>query len=162
MSGHEESIFNNKQILIVDPSDITRKELKLYFERKGAVVYTVGHVEKIASVIKGTTHSGAPVDLVIIDVRLPGCFGFFALKTLGEALAGRSIPVFVMSFGFSRLAIRQMVRWNVMGYIRKPFKIESLENFLVDRLNHFSQIIEENKEKNEAIEFLQNKKPNAA
>ena len=131
--------WKNCNFLVVDPSDTTRKFLKHHLECQGAIVYTCGVTDKIASVIHGTNNSGMMIDVVLIDVRLPETYGLFALKALNAALAGRRIPIFVMSYGFPSLGIQQMKEYSVFGYLRKPFKIEDLDPFLILRMQKFKE-----------------------
>lgn len=128
-----EHIYQNLHFLVIDPSEFTRHDLKEHFECRGAVVYTVGLVDKIETVIEGTIHNGMILDCILVDVRLPDCFGLFALKKIFMALQGRDVPVIVMSHGFGKLAQRQMMRWGVVGFLRKPFNKNILDSFLTER-----------------------------
>lgn len=128
------NIYQSRNIMVIDPSETTRILLKHHLECQGAVVYTAGVVEKIKTTIEGTDRSGMPIDLILIDVRLPDTYAFYALKIVQSALAGRHIPVFVMSSGFPISAIRQMKQWGAFGYLRKPFQLPMLDGFLDQRL----------------------------
>lgn len=126
--------YRPQNILVVDPSAATRDLLKYHLECQGAVVYTAGVVEKIKTIIEGTDHSGMPIDLILVDVRLPETYAFYALKVIQSALGGRHIPVLVMSNGFPVSAIRQMKQWGAFGYLRKPFQLRMLDAFIAERL----------------------------
>ncbi|MCX6110178.1 MAG: hypothetical protein NTZ90_11325 [Proteobacteria bacterium] len=76
----------------------------------------------------------------MMEVRLPNCYGFFAVKKVIEE-ADHGIPIFVMSHGYGGLALKQLSRWSVLGYIRKPFSIGQLSEFVQERLAFFSDRI---------------------
>ncbi len=143
------SLLKNKRILFVEPNEGARLALKDRFEKLGATVYVVGQVEKLKSLVEGAVASDQLFDIIIADVELPGTFGFYAIKVIREALKGRRIPVFVMSAHFTSAALEQLVRWRVLGYIRKPFKLGDLENFILDRYIFFADTVLEYKKHND-------------
>ena len=148
------SSFNQKRVLVIDPSEHLRLALKLHFERQGAVVFTIGGVEKIRSGVEGILNGHPSLDLILVDVRLPNTYGFFALKRLTEALKGYWVPIFVLSYGHSRLALQHLLRWGCLGYLRKPTTISQVDAFLVERLTHFAQPIAQGLERNRALMAL--------
>ncbi len=143
------SLLKNKRILFVEPNEGARLALKERFEKLGATVYVVGQVEKLKSLVEGAVASDQLFDIIVADVELPGTFGFYAIKVMKEALKGRKIPMFVMSAHFSKSALEQLVRWRVLGYIRKPLKLSDLENFILDRYIFFAETVLEYKKHND-------------
>ncbi len=155
------STLKNKRILFVEPNDGARLALKERFEKLGVTVYTVGQVEKLKSLVEGVVASDQLFDIVVAEVALPGTFGFYVIKVINEALKGRRVPIFVMSSKLSSTALDQLVQWRVLGYIRKPFKLGDLENFIVDRYIFFANKILEYQEYNQrhqAVDAELNKK----
>ncbi len=151
MKNHGKNLLKGKRILLIEPDDRARDILKLHLEQRGAVVHTAGLVEKIPTIIAGSNVSGLPFQIILVEVNLPDCYGFFALRKILDTLAGHKIPIFVMSHGFSSFAVRQMVRYRVMGYLRKPFRVSDLDEFLEDRLSFFADQITEMEERNKAV-----------
>ena len=154
MKNTVKNVLKNKRILVIEPDERARDAIKLHLEQRGAVVHTAGLVEKIPTIIAGSNVSGLHFQIILVEVNLPDCYGFFALRKILDTLAGHKIPIFVMSHGFSSFAIRQMVRYRVMGYLRKPFHLKDLEDFLVDRVNFFAQQIIEMEKRNSALNPL--------
>ncbi len=153
--------LKSKRILFVEPNEGARKALKERFEKLGATVYTVGQVEKLKSLVEGAVASNQLFDIVVAEVALPGTFGFYVIKVINEALKGRRIPIFVMSSELGSAALDQLVQWRILGYIRKPFKLLDLENFIVDRYSFFGDKVLEYQEHNrrfQTFDFEPNKK----
>lgn len=148
MAKLSNSHLKNKRILFVEPNEGARLALKNRFEKLGATVYVVGQVEKLKSLVEGAVASDQLFDIIVADVELPNTFGFYVIKVMREALKGRRIPVFVMSAHFTSAALEQLVQWRVLGYIRKPFKLVDLENFILDRYIFFADTVLEYKKHN--------------
>ena len=145
------SLLKNKRILFVEPNEGARLALKERFEKLGVTVYVVGQVDRLQSLVEGAVAGDQLFDIIVADVELPGTFGFYVIKVIKEALKGRRIPVFVMSAHFSSAALEQLVQWRVLGYIRKPFKLDDLENFIIDRYSFFAETVLEYKKHNDQL-----------
>lgn len=126
-------------ILVADPSDVTRSTLKHHLECQGAIVYTASVVDKLKTIIEGTDQSRMPINLIVIDLNLPETTGLMSLKIIQAALGGRKIPILVVSNGFSGLLVKQMKDYGAFGYLRKPFKIDTLDKFMDDRVTAFDK-----------------------
>ena len=69
--------FKNMRILVIEPGDEARSQMKLFFEKRGAIVHSVGRLEKIKTVVEGAIQSNELFDLILIEVRLPDCWEFY-------------------------------------------------------------------------------------
>jgi two-component system, sensor histidine kinase and response regulator len=75
ISHSARSIASQKSILIVDDSETTRHALLTMLESRGFRVRAVSSGEEALSALTRASQSGEPVDLVLLDWRLPGIDG---------------------------------------------------------------------------------------
>ncbi|MBC7419791.1 MAG: copper-binding protein [Bdellovibrio sp.] len=114
----------------------------------GMTMSFVGQFEKLKSLVEGAVASDQLFNILVADVELPGTFGFYVIEVMREALKGRKIPMFIMSAHFSKSALEQLVRWRILGCIRKPLKVGDLENFILDRYIFLAETVLEYKKHN--------------
>lgn len=88
------------------------------------LVGTVGSGE--AAVQRG--HRGS-VDLILLDMRLPGISGIEVLHRL-RALGAQSPDVLVISSSRDQVTVRQALAAHIVGYLVKPFTQEALRERL--------------------------------
>ena len=82
-----EYLLKNKSVLIIDDNELTRQVFKTLFEGQGATVYTSGHIEKSATILEGLISTGKLPALIVLDVKLPGCYGLRALYKIQKVWA---------------------------------------------------------------------------
>jgi PleD family two-component response regulator len=66
------------------------------------------------------------VDLVLLDIEMPGLSGFDILKTIKNVPSTRDIPVIFVSSHVSTDLISDALKWGAVDYIVKPFEPEVL------------------------------------
>ena len=118
-------------VLIVDDDPITLESLASYFEKEGFQVYPVATAEAGEEILEKT-----PIDLVLLDIRLPGKDGL----TLTRELRVRS------EVGIMLVTGRQDEVDRIVGlecgaddYITKPFNIREIlarAKNLIRRVQH--------------------------
>jgi len=108
-------------VLIVDDHPLFRKGVQALLAELDASVTTTGagSIEDALSVIDRTE-----VDMVLLDLKLPGMSELQALQRLKPALP--SAPVVVVSANSDREAIWQAVRIGAAGYIPKDTEQEKM------------------------------------
>jgi CheY-like chemotaxis protein len=109
------------QVLLVDDDDLIREAVTPLLEMLGHTVATAsGGSQAIEQV-----QSGLPVDLVILDMNMPGLSGGETLPRLLELRPG--LPV-IMSSGYSDHEIAPLlVGHPTVTSIRKPFSLKELQ-----------------------------------
>ena len=101
------------RVLIVDDDEELRDTLREYFEISGFVVYSVGDGEGMRKVI-----AQSPVDIVLMDVNLPGEDGFELTR---ELRSSRNIGI-VMLTGAGQTVDRIVgLEVGADDYVVKPF-----------------------------------------
>jgi DNA-binding NtrC family response regulator len=129
--GEAKMSFKDQSVLIIDDGEVFREGLKAYFENKGARVYASGHLEKAVSVTEGLVSSKSPPALVVMDVRLPGCYGFTALRDINVITHGQT-PIVVTSHGYNAFAVGQMRLYGAIAYVKKPVLMKTLFDFILE------------------------------
>jgi two-component system response regulator AtoC len=107
-------------VLIVDDDDALRESLELVLSSEGYQVVAADCGEAALERIE----AGAPVDLVLCDLRMPGLDGFELIPQIARQLPG--VPVVLMSaYGTQDLAVEAMQR-GAYDYLAKPFRPSEL------------------------------------
>jgi len=114
------------QLLICDDAPAMRESLELILEQDYALAFTTNGEEAVAHAKKN------PVDLVILDIKMPRLNGIETLKTLRRMKPG--IQVLVMTGYESSDVAAKAVKLGAADYLVKPFErkkvIEQVEGIL--------------------------------
>ncbi len=138
--------MNNLKVLILDDERQFSEELAEFFQNTGfeAFIANTG-TEGLATLKKEA------IDLLILDVRLPGVNGLDILKEVKSSYPGLEV-IIVSAHGDMDTVIRA-IRLGALDYLRKPFRtmdiqiaIERTEKFL-----HLQQRIKQIEERNSLI-----------
>jgi len=100
-------------VLVVDDERNIRRTLRLVLEGEGYAVEEAAAAEEIDRVLES-----APVDLVILDVKLPGEDGLHALKRLRERSV--RLPVLMVSGHASIADAVEATRLGALDFFEKP------------------------------------------
>ncbi|MDB5294044.1 MAG: response regulator [Phycisphaerales bacterium] len=118
-------------ILVVDDSATTRAVVKRTIALSGAAVgdvFEAGDGNAALGVIRSRK-----VDLVLLDLHMPGMGGVELAGILHGDPATRDIPIVVISAEPSAGRIEALKAGGVRGYVRKPFRPEQVR----DVIHHF-------------------------
>ena len=110
-----------KRILVVEDEEHLAIGIKYNLEAEGYDVVMVGEGRDALAVLKQDPQS---IDLVILDLMLPGMSGYAVCQTLREQ--GNEVPVLMLS---ARTLVEDRVRGYDVGadqYLQKPFDLEEL------------------------------------
>jgi len=103
-------------LLVDDDAHARRLHAKYLAEIPGFVIVdAVGSGEAAIGVAVG-----AEVDLVLLDINLPGFSGVEVLHRLRE-MRGGSVDVYVISSARDRQTVRQAIAARIVGFLVKPF-----------------------------------------
>jgi two-component system chemotaxis response regulator CheY len=113
-------------VLIVDDSPAMRSLIGRILQLSGLELgsrFEAGNGHEALSVLKQEW-----VDVILTDINMPGMNG----EQLMEALEGddelKSVPVIVVSTDGTDARIHRLCSMGARGYIRKPFRPETLRN----------------------------------
>lgn len=138
--------MNNLKVLILDDERQFSEELAEFFQNTGFESFIANTKAEGLTTLKKIA-----IDLLILDVRLPGANGLDILKEVKASYPGLEV-IIVSAHGDMDTVIRAM-RLGALDYLRKPFRtmdiqiaIERTEKFLL-----LQQRIRQMEEKNSLI-----------
>ncbi|HEX8170066.1 MAG TPA: sigma-54 dependent transcriptional regulator [Thermoanaerobaculia bacterium] len=108
------------RILIVDDEEVLRDVLDAVLRREGFDVISAASGEEALSILDSTEE----VDLVILDVMLPGISGIDTLRAM--RIANPTLPVIVITAFSSIDGAIEAMKQGAFHYIPKPFKNEEV------------------------------------
>ena len=108
----------NHRLLIVDDEAAIRSLIKRYFEKRGGLVYGAASGTKMHQIL-----NNQPVDLVLLDVQLPGKDGFALLDEVKQQYKVGVIMLTVQNELSDRLT---GLNRGADDYIPKPFEMSEL------------------------------------
>lgn len=106
-------------ILIVDDEDLVRWSLEKGLSKEG---YHVLLAETGELALKRIEEE--PIDLVLLDIRLPGISGMEVLQKLRED-NNDLLVIMMTSYGDVEMAVNAM-KWGAYDYVNKPFNLEDV------------------------------------
>jgi two-component system, cell cycle response regulator len=143
---------NKKSILIVDDESVNVEYvaniLSELYELK--VAYSGSQALKVLEKFD--------VDLVLLDIQMPGIDGYEVAKKMQKEKRTRDIPFIFLTSDVSNSSILHGFRQGAKDYITKPFNIEELKVRVANHLQTYSlqkQIIKQQK----YLEMLLNSQP---
>lgn len=108
--------MNQKQILVVDDERHMQRLLQFNLEKTGCKVHTAGSGEDALAFIQKNT-----VDLVLIDLVMPGMDGFETVGKLRGVPGGENIPVIMLTSRGQAATREQAGDLGVSVFLTKPF-----------------------------------------
>lgn len=124
--GRIDPAFGGRAILVADDDATTRGTVREVFEQQGASVIECADGVQAIRAIRERIASGAPIDLVISDIRMPDANGYEVFRAAKDARA--DLPVILMTaFGYD--PSHSIVRSSQEGlhcHLFKPIEISQL------------------------------------
>lgn len=128
-SEHNKSIKNRFQILLIDdnPADSHLFETALREVSARAILYWVATGEEALEYIaqQGRFQNAGEVDIIVLDLNLPGLSGFEVLTKLRQNAASRHKPVIVLSSSRAQSDIKQAYVMGANSYVLKAMSFET-------------------------------------
>jgi two-component system cell cycle sensor histidine kinase/response regulator CckA len=109
----------NKAILLVDDEESILEFGKAILEHYGFSTMTAPNGEKALEIFK---RAKGKIDMVVLDVNMPGIGGYECLK--GLILLDPGVKVVVTSGYSSSRDVQEMLEMGAVGFIAKPFRFE--------------------------------------
>ena len=125
-----------KHNLVVEDEEHLAIGIKYNLEAEGYDVTTVGDGPSALGLLEKDPHA---VDLIILDLMLPGMSGYAVCQTLREK--GNEIPVLMLS---ARTLVEDRIRGYDVGadqYLQKPFDLEELLSMTRNLLNRRPRLV---------------------
>ncbi len=110
-----------KHILVVEDEEHLAIGIKYNLEAEGYLVTTIGDGPTALALVQ---ESPATIDLIILDLMLPGMSGYAVCEAIRNA--GHTVPILMLS---ARTLVEDRIRGFDAGtdlYLQKPFDLEEL------------------------------------
>lgn len=119
------------KILVVDDHPLFREALSSSIEQAfdDAAILEAGTIQSTIDVISGNSD----IDLVLLDLNLPGTSGFDGLLTLRTQFP--KLPVVVVSGSDDRRIVAEALSYGVVGFIPKSAPKTMLKDAIVETLD---------------------------
>src|SRR6266852_5964905 len=111
---------NSLRLLIVDDEEAARYGIRRALEAFGCEIAEAGSVEAARELM-----GDAKVDLLLLDVNLPGISGLEFLQELQSDSADSPLVIIITAHGSERVAV-QAVKSGAYDYLSKPFELDDL------------------------------------
>jgi serine phosphatase RsbU (regulator of sigma subunit) len=127
-SRHDQDILGDRPptVLIVDDARINRELLRLNLGRQGYRFLMAGNGEEAIRVLQ----SAAEVDLILLDLVMPGMDGFDFLRWRASQPEVQGVPVIVNSSLDDFDSLAEALTMDTYDYFTKPLSREDLEKVL--------------------------------
>lgn len=112
---------NVQTILVVDDSMHIRKIISKPLARIGYSMLEAADGEKAFEIIKNRK-----IDLVTLDIIMPGMDGLELLQKIRELYSKAELPVLVVTVSDSREVVQEAFQKGANAFLRKPFEFEEL------------------------------------
>ena len=118
---NEDTLRKSPSIILVEDEEQQREVLRMVFESEGYELRCVASAEEALQHIQ----LNCP-DIVVSDVKLPGIDGFTLFEKIREHPEFQKLPfVFITGYNDPQ-AIARLQKLDSVGYITKPYDIETL------------------------------------
>ena len=117
-----EPLEKEQRILIVDDEPAIRMTIEEMLKPLGCKFMHAGNGDEAIEIIKKND-----VDLVILDVLMPGRHGFYVCSAIREVEKGRHIPILMITAVYTKMKFYfQAKDSGADAYMVKPFKMDAL------------------------------------
>ena len=118
--------MNKKTIVAIDDEEHILELMKYNLEINGFRVYTYMSVEEFVESINNKNSSNLDVNLILLDIMLPGMDGITALSTFKDNEKLKNIPVLLVSAKSEEIDKILGLELGADDYITKPFSVREL------------------------------------
>jgi CheY-like chemotaxis protein len=119
-----------KRVLVVEDNEMNMQLVEFLLEEGGYEIVKAASGEEAMAVARG----GQPVDLILMDIHLPGVDGLSVVQELKKDARTSSIPILALTAHAMRGDKDRFLQAGCDGYISKPIDVKtflsSIEAFL--------------------------------
>ena len=126
------------RVLVIDDTRVIRLSIKSILEKLGDEVLELANAEDLFQ----SSWRYLNLDLIFLDIDLPGMNGMTALIKLKEDPKWTGVPIIMLTSLADPDIVKRAIQAGIVDYIRKPFLAETLLNRITSLLN--SALVPEN------------------
>ena len=118
------------RVLVIDDTRVIRLSLKSLLEKIDAEVLELANAEDLFE----SSWRYLNLDLIFLDIDLPGMNGMTALIKIKEDPKWTGVPVIMLTSLADPDVVKRAIQAGIVDYIRKPFLAETLLNRITSLL----------------------------
>ena len=122
-----------KRVLVVEDNEMNMQLVEFLLEEGGYEIVKAASGEEAMAVARG----GQPVDLILMDIHLPGVDGLSVVQELKKDARTSSIPILALTAHAMRGDKDRFLQAGCDGYISKPIDVKtflsSISSFIPSR-----------------------------
>ena len=119
------------RVLVIDDTRVIRLSLKSMLEKIDAEVLELANAEELFQ----SSWRYLNLDLIFLDIDLPGMNGMTALIKIKEDPKWTGVPIIMLTSLADPDVVKRAIQAGIVDYIRKPFLAETLLNRITSLLN---------------------------
>ena len=116
---------DQRNILVVDDDEINRMVVRVLMERRNYRVIEAASGPEALDLIKGET-----LDIVLMDLSMPGMDGLETTRRIRSDDAGSQLPVVALTAHTSHKEQQMCLAAGMNAVLRKPFDSEQVDRLL--------------------------------
>jgi len=109
------------RILVVDDNEINLDVAKMMFEEEGARIWLANDGQEAVDFVLSKAHS---VDLVLMDVQMPGMDGLEATRLIRQSETFKDLPILALTAGVTPAQRSAAMEAGMNGFITKPIDLD--------------------------------------
>lgn len=129
------TVINSKKylgnIIVIDDDEIYLDIVENILQEEGYRVYKFTNPKHGISFLKTSIQNEYKVSLIILDLLMPVVNGFDILENIRSLKPLKETPIIVVSAMRDSESVEKVSKYNVKGYVAKPFD----KKLLLDRIN---------------------------
>ena len=110
-----------KRVLVVEDNEMNMQLVEFLLEEGGYEIVKAASGEEAMSVAR----AGQPVDLILMDIHLPGVDGLSVVQDLKKDARTSSIPILALTAHAMRGDKDRFLQAGCDGYISKPIDVKT-------------------------------------
>ncbi|HKL38920.1 MAG TPA: response regulator [Bacteroidales bacterium] len=122
---------HNSSILVVDDSGTNLFLLERLLEDEGYQVIAIDNAREALDYLKKKNN----IQLILLDIMMPGIDGFEFMDKLSEEPSLKEIPVVMVTAKNDQASQKKALSMGAVGFMAKPLDLNKLRNLIREHLS---------------------------
>ena len=124
------SVESQKKVLCVDDEPQNLRLYEKLLNKSGHEVITLNSGKAAIDYLKDTA-----VDLIILDLEMPGMTGFLTLSSIKREALNKQTPILICSSHQEKEFIDRAFQLGCSGYLNKPIVVDEFRDSVAEALS---------------------------
>jgi CheY-like chemotaxis protein len=121
------NLIAGSRILLAEDHDINQMLVTAMLEKCGQSVEVAEDGEQAVAAVMEAQASGAPFDLILMDIQMPECDGYTATATLRElGISAEQLPIVALTANAFDDDVQAAKNAGMQGHLAKPLRFSAL------------------------------------